>query len=443
MTNRGPDTATNVQLADPAPAGITYLTVTLLCLERAATGRRDLAWSAAAGTAAACLVVTNLTLAALLPACGVFFLARTGLSKWRPITQTALAAVAGALAALTAFGAINWTVGGSWLFLSPSIRFARTLYGAPNPWKTAGYHWGDATWLALPVSVGALLSLAVPPRGDRSFARAMHLALLTAIAAWMISDLAGNSALFQYPYYVSYLAPFAIFSLALQGETRVRHLRAAVTLELAAFVTLAAVHVAFLWRGGIFLYHMSVWFHTARTSVIVTSIVLTAGALAVTSLRVVRRPALRWALFVPAIAVAFAAPHYQSSRPADGRAEFETTVSAHRFITKQVGAHTIRMWSPPADFESPPFKSIACTYLWKWSLMNETLPKLTPEEAAKLPSDTRMVLLLHREADADDARAALRQYGLDSTVVAHQVFGAGNRAVSVVIADLVPLKAGA
>jgi len=26
VTNKGPDTATNVQLADPAPAGITYLT---------------------------------------------------------------------------------------------------------------------------------------------------------------------------------------------------------------------------------------------------------------------------------------------------------------------------------------------------------------------------------------------------------------------------------
>ena len=27
VTNKGPDTATNVQLADPAPAGITYLSV--------------------------------------------------------------------------------------------------------------------------------------------------------------------------------------------------------------------------------------------------------------------------------------------------------------------------------------------------------------------------------------------------------------------------------
>ncbi len=425
-------------------AGITYIVVSLFCLERASTRRHRAAWSAAAGFAAACLVATNLTLVALLPACAVFLLLRTDRPRVRAIALTTVAAAAGAVAAFAVLGAVNRSAGGPWLFLLPSVKFAQALYGQANPWKTASYPWGDAFWVALPLfaAVGAVLSLAMPPRGDRSFARAIHAAFLTAAAAWAMSDIAGNSALLQYPYYASYLAPLAILSLAVQGETLAFSPRAAWALEIAAFAVLATAHVLFLRRGGYFLYRMAVLFHASGTAVIVTSVAMAAGLLAVLSLRIVRPPSLRWAVFLPAIAVAFAVPHYRGSNPVDGRAEYETTALAHRFITSAIGTHTIRIWYPPAEYTSPPFRSIASTYLWKWNLVNETLPALTPEDAAKVPSDTRLIMLLAHQADAGGARAALRRFGFDATDVAHQDFGEGSRAVSVVIVDLAPVKQG-
>jgi len=251
--------------------------------------------------------------------------------------------------------------------------------------------------------------------------------------------------LLQVYYYVSYLAPLAILSLALQAETVAGSLRATVVLELGVFAALAAAHIAILRLGSVALAHVSGWINLAysvRPHVILPAIMLTAGFVAVFVVRAVRPSALRWALFLPAIGVAFGASQFQGASPVDGRTEFETTAQAHRFIGGKIGAHTIRFWCPPPGHDTPPFRSIVSTYLWRWNLVNETLPNLTHEEAAALPADTRMVFLVYGDANLDDARAALRQFGLDSTLVAQQDFGAGSRAVRVVLADLTPLKRG-
>ena len=60
-----------------------------------------------------------------------------------------------------------------------------------------------------------------------------------------------------------------------------------------------------------------------------------------------------------------------------------------------------------------------------------------------MPPGIQMMFLLSRNDDGGDARAALRRFGPETTVVAHKEFDADSRMVSALIADLAPAKGGA
>jgi hypothetical protein len=116
-------------------------------------------------------------------------------------------------------------------------------------------------------------------------------------------------------------------------------------------------------------------------------------------------------------------------------------VHAHRFIAQHLGDRALRVWSSQPNVGTPPFRAISSTYLWGWVLVNETLPLLSGTEAATLQPGTRMVLLMNRQGEADQARESLRQFGFDLGVVAQEDFGPATRPFRVVVADLVRVDA--
>ena len=63
-------------------------------------------------------------------------------------------------------------------------------------------------------------------------------------------------------------------------------------------------------------------------------------------------------------------------------------------------------------------------------------PLIDKRAAALLTRDTRLVLLVPSIQDADTVRVPLRKLGYDFNVIAARDFGAGDLAMSVVIADL-------
>jgi hypothetical protein len=69
--------------------------------------------------------------------------------------------------------------------------------------------------------------------------------------------------------------------------------------------------------------------------------------------------------------------------------------------------------------------------------INDELPRLTREEALEIKPQMRLVLLVNRESEADEARASLRVVGLDYAVVAREQFGPGDRRFLVIVADVV------
>jgi hypothetical protein len=426
-------------------AGILFLVVTMFCLERVATGRRR-RWSIAAGAAAAALVVTNLALILLLPACLIFFRLRTGPMRIRETVRCGGFAALGAGATLLICAIANRSLGGSWLFLAPSIRFYVLITSQPNRWRAAGFQWSAAYWVAVPLfaSAGALLSVCSKSRSESSFPRSAQAALLAAVATWVGLDVFADFALMQYFYYVSYLATFALIALPLQTGTPPvgECLRATVTMELLTLSALAVAYVVFVTQAETL---QNVWSRVAPTvhptrAVLITWFTTMAGATGVLALRFVRPPAWRWAMFVAGMALSAATLAQRPLTTPFARADFEQTVRAHRFIGDHIGARKVRFWYPEPTLVSPPFRAIASTYLWQYVLINEELPRLATEQAASLDPTSRLVLLLNRPGEADEARSALQRFGFDYSVVTQQQIGSAGREFQVVIADLVPPK---
>jgi hypothetical protein len=147
---------------------------------------------------------------------------------------------------------------------------------------------------------------------------------------------------------------------------------------------------------------------------------------------------IRWAIFVVVLTLSYASSNqYWKAHALRGRADFAATVGAHRFIAKNVGNRTMRIWHPTPTATSPPFEPIRCTYLCNRLFVNDELPRLTREEALAIKPQMRLVLLVNRESEADEARASLRVVGLDYNVVAREQFGPGDRRFLVIVADVV------
>src|SRR5262249_17409809 len=99
---------------------------------------------------------------------------------------------------------------------------------------------------------------------------------------------------------------------------------------------------------------------------------------------------------------------------------------------------TIRLWYPPAT-AAQPYRSIASTYLWGWTLVNEEMPHLDEKSLAWMvfrPA-TRLVFFLNTPSEAEAARGEMRRFPYDYQQVALERFGSGSRGFYVMLADLV------
>ena len=424
-------------------APIIYLMATLLGIELAVKAPHPRRWSAATGAAVGCLLTTNLTLVLLLPACVMFWWCRAGVTRFTRIVPSLTAAAAGLAGMLAVFAGMNRALGGHWLFLEPSIRFARTMSALPNPWRAADFQWHQAVWLVMPacVALGAILTLTNLSTASRSFSRAVQAAFLVAVATWVAADALTSTALLQYPYYVSYLAALALIALPLQvGEPVVpRGWRAALTIELALAAALAVVHVGFLWHGAGFWARVTTLSHAAYpfdNLTVISAVVAAVGLVSVVWLQFSVPSAIRGALAAAGLAFLCAAPHFwQQIGEPDARARFQTVGEAYRFIGTHLDGPT-RFWYRLTPQDAPPLRAIASTYLWGFVLVNEDMPRLTGDQAATLRTDTRLVFLVERQTELDAARAALQRFGWDYSIVTEQRFGIGHQSCTVVIAAL-------
>jgi hypothetical protein len=436
-------------------AGIVFLAITWWCLERAAGGsRRAWAWSFAAGAGMACMVTTNLFLAVMAPITMLFFTVRVGLEQRWLILRTAGVAALGGAASLAAFSLVNVMFGGPWLFLAPSFAIARYVTSTPSIWKE--YAWYNrALWLVLPATgtAGAILHFGSRRAWRSGFTAAVQVTLLVTVALWTAYELRGIPLL-QFSHYSSYLAPFALVALPLQSGFRADgSAKSRIVLPLATLALLAAAHWLFLIRvpglastlmqlpGTAALVYNAAWFGPFGTESLTTFIAVAGGLGGVLCLRFLSGTSRRWFGFIVGLTfMCAAAPtNYPPARHNSARADYLEIGAIERYVSANTDGRALRFWYDYDRNPTRPFRAVASTFFWSYTLVNERLPMMTAKEAAALPAATRLVFLVPAAADVDRARETLRMHGLETALVDQRIFGEGKRSVFVVIADLMRL----
>jgi hypothetical protein len=440
-------------------AGITFLILTLCCLERASTARRPQGWALGAGLAIALLVAANVALIALVPICLAFLLMRS-ISWWgRTISRTIVSlpfVAVGCAAGLAILAGINWSLGGDWFFLRPSIQFGRMVLDSPNPYRIGGVAWViKAPWLVLSIAVapGAVAAIVRDWQGLSTMRGAMQAAFLGAFAIWIACHAAGM-ALLQVPYYMSYVAALALIAVGLQvripreyGAPGAWKFEAAVIVGLSVAHLVTLTNTARFWRPFEVLvarFEPETWqaVHAATPTALKTEIALAVSLAAVAAIRYARvRVAVPLLFSAVVLSGAADTDYWSNASGRTSRDNFDIVVRAHRFIDQNlVRGRPVRLWYDVATAGGRPYVALSSTYLWGWVLVNERLPTLEREQAVTLAAGTRLVIFVPDSLGAEAASAALNRQGYRFVPIAAEQFGRGDTLFTVVVGDLSPTR---
>jgi hypothetical protein len=426
-------------------AGIVFIVLSLLCIEKLS---REVEprwmWALAAGAAMVAMISSNLFLVMLWPVLTLFLILRLGVVRWRSAVTALVMVGVGAAAMLGVLAFVNARLGGPWLFLGASFRMSQSMLIVPNIWRPTSWSWMlEAPWLVLPVGalIGALATWGRPRCTGIPFAAAIRVAVVLSFAIWLIWEARGLPMLFI-PYYASYLFPFSLLALLVQGPpiSAQADPRTLVLLEIGTVGLFVLAHWLVLSDVNVFWERARHLIHVTSSPVrLPTAVTLAACLLSITAWRVVRTESRQRMVFAALLTISFfAVPAYWPSAHAlSGSRQFEMIASAHRFTRDTIGTDRPRFWYYANARTNRPFIAIASTYLWGYVVINETFPQLTKAEARDLRGGTPLILLLPSAEEAERARSALDPYGLDLTVQKQKTFGEGDSSFVVVIANLV------
>jgi hypothetical protein len=383
--------------------------------------------------------VINLTLVILVPVYGLFVALRSEW-RWGQVWRIAAIAAIASLATIGLMGAVNAWLGGQWFVLRPSLQVATNMLSAPNPYKRVGWGWlRVASWLVLPAfaTLAAMISLARSRSRGWDFARTLQVTFLAAVVVFGLLQ-ARHVVVFEYAYYVSYLVPFALIALALHAGPIVDE-RGAPVVILVVSCALALAHWFVLSEAHVFWNRLLALTSFPDAGVLAIMVSLVAGLLAVSAFALVRHERVRLVAFGVLFALSLGAvPSYWPSRSDPyTQSQYAHVVAAGRFVDENSGGKNLRFWYEVNPASKWPFRSISSSYLWASVLINESLPAITPAEAATIDVNSRLVLLAHTEDDVAPAAAALRRFGFDYRVLARQTIGEGERSFVVLIAEFV------
>ena len=201
----------------PDGAGMSYFLVGMACLTAAARGKRPTLALIAAGIAGMASFYTMVLAAAALPAYLLYYpVAAAVYQGKRPGHQllrgAALMAIGAALLSV-ALGLLNRSLGGSFWFYLPSLRFCFNVIGKANEWYDPNMDWRHATWLYAHV-FGAGLCLLVllrwlvrPWLGRPTGVQAvLALNYLMSLGCFVLAELCRRPDL-QLPYHTSFIIP--------------------------------------------------------------------------------------------------------------------------------------------------------------------------------------------------------------------------------------------
>jgi len=193
-------------------AGITYFLLTVLMLSWAARKKSWTTWMFLSGIFFGALIYTNLVWLAFAPSLITYYLLTHRPHRTRRTFISVAASVVGFLTITLFLCSVNYAIVGKFFFFMPSVNYALSSGGQPNPLKIDLHEWlPRANWLFLPLIVllGSTLTLALS-KFRKSFG---HLDAVPFQALFIVGFLgmifleAKVTYVLQFTYYVSYLIP--------------------------------------------------------------------------------------------------------------------------------------------------------------------------------------------------------------------------------------------
>jgi len=418
--------------------GIAYFLLTTLALTNAARLQRSWVWLVLGGVFYGAMVYTNLFLVLFTLPLLLFYITANYEQLQHSLKRSFLFFALGLLAISVLLGTASEIYGGDFLFYAPSIRAASELATQVNPYRLPFRAWRDqATWLVLPCLVvsGCIVFLRTV-WNSRSDCKTRFLMLFQFIflisAAMFVSFQMKNGAVLQYTYYVSFLIPAMFLAIGAQLAPTIERLSsqqfALAVCSALAILLLPRVVPASLGLAS-FLSSHAPWL-VASLALMGTAVLFFGGT---------RKTALMLSLACLALALVNVAAGDLRGRDArmfgPGFQAIAKSFQAVRSVEPSVKVlFWYRLDEPMGSF----YRSVASTYLWGYSVVNERFPSLEKgPDLLQIPRANMPLVILTNDQDAfPRAETALRQFGLGAQLIAERRIEEGPVAWNMIFVQL-------
>jgi 4-amino-4-deoxy-L-arabinose transferase-like glycosyltransferase len=400
-------------------AGLTYFLLTTLALSYAAREERSWIWLNVSGTLYGAMIYSQLFLVVVTPALLFYYFAAKREQRRHSLALSLLLFASGFIGISILLGLFNYKLDGEFLFYMPSVRAAMGLLGKPNLMRLPFHLWSNrATWLILPslVFLSSIAFLCINWKRRTSpnvrFQVLFQCYFQICALIFVLFEAKGSPVL-AYLYYASFLIPGTFLALGGQLAPLVDQLSSnhfvlavcgAIVIPLLAY-RVSPNSAATLWANS-----------HAPTIVFVLAFIGVA-------LFLVRGSAVRvLALSLPCLALGVVnagSSYYRVSDSKISKLGFPAIVESVQAIRIMAPSGKLLFWYRDSEPMGNFYRSVASSYLWGFSLINERFPSLErKEDSFQFPSSNTEIAILSNEADAlQQADLALDRIGLSVQLV--------------------------
>ena len=410
-------------------AGIAYFLLTMLALTNAARSERRRArlWLIASGASYGAMIYSNLFLVIFTPVLVLYYLVGNYTQQRHSLKSGSLLVGIGFLTVSLSLAVTNQAMGGEFLFYGPSLRAAGALAAAPSRWKLPWQTWWkQATWLVLP-SVMFICSVAGvirtwKSRADRlsCFVILFQLLFLSWSLTMVLFDLRGGSVL-QLTYYASFLIP----TMFLAAGAQLSRLLNGLSAQRFGYVTCGAMAIPLLayrfppdsW-STVFLNSCAPWIALGLVLMMATTLFLKRAQATAVTVAVV---------YLSIATVNVASAGFRTKQRGLSQAGFSAVIQSMKLTRSLEPGANLLFWYRFDEPMGPFYRSVASTYLWGYSLINERFPSLEREDDSfQIPRPERRLVIVTTDANAlKKGVDALRQLGLGTQMVAERTIREG------------------
>lgn len=361
--------------------GIAYCLLTMLMLTYSSTSRY---WQLAiflSGFFCGALLVSNITWVFCIPSLIVYFLCSNQFYQKRSLITSLQFMIAGFITVIIFLSLTNYSINRDFLFYLPSINFALSSAGKPNPFAQDWSNWlPQATWLLLPVFafISSLLLVWLNKLKKvilSSLVIGFQFCFILFFSIQVILELKGTIFLQSY-FYASYSIPFLFLAIGSQLASvleRLRKIEVGLALSLCIIISTTFLLVdpvdetLIPYYPDLALAYCCLYFFVGVCSLLLAQsriprkVAVIAGLVLVLTLTT---PVLKTAMLASDL-----------GRRSQQEEDYLATMDANKILQSIDPEIKLVFWYD--GNEAHVYRAIASTYLWGYRLISEEFPSLS------------------------------------------------------------------